>query len=211
MVKPLSRLANVLSVSLAIQTGTGFLVLLPTDSLFGPSTSDPDNAVAAIVTVLAYAGVLGIGLVAALVSAVLFLVWMFRAAMNLRFFEPNVTFQFTPALCVVWWFVPIAHLVQPYRAMKEIWSHTWADAEAGRAAPLLGFWWAIWLVSNAGDRVAMALDSNIWIGFVSSVLDAVAAIACALVVRQISTAQDERARTSTTDVLRASGITPAAG
>lgn len=59
-------------------------------------------------------------LMAMLLSAVAFLLWIYRARQNLSAFRVE-SFEFSPA-GVVWSFcIPFLNLVQPYSAVREIW------------------------------------------------------------------------------------------
>jgi hypothetical protein len=85
------------------------------------------------------------------VSAVVFLMWIYRANRNLHAVSA-APMVFTPGWSIGWYFVPIAQLVMPYRAMQEIWrmSHN------GRASnvDLLRWWWGLWLACNLAGNVA---------------------------------------------------------
>ena len=80
-------------------------------------------------------------------SAVLVLMWIHRAAFNVR--QLGATgLRFKPGWCVGWYFIPIANFWKPYQAMKEIWRATtdpanWRDQ---RRSALLPWWWLFWLL-----------------------------------------------------------------
>ena len=58
--------------------------------------------------------------------------------------------EFTPAWAVAWFFIPVANLFMPYRAMREIYraseptrfGRDWGDAEV---PPMLPLWWGTWV------------------------------------------------------------------
>ena len=89
------------------------------------------------------------------VTVISVLAWINRASGNLRGLRVEDQ-RFSPGWAVGAWFVPIVMLFRPYQIMKEVWqgSHPAGgdgDLLAWRQAPvspLLGFWWAAWLVSN---------------------------------------------------------------
>ena len=91
-----------------------------------------------------------------LTSIVLVAMWIHRAHANLT--EAGYVKQFTPGWAVGWFFVPIANLFQPFRAMRELWnlSHCEPDSPHDVAAPQLSIWWGAWIVgsvlSNFGSR-----------------------------------------------------------
>jgi hypothetical protein len=94
-------------------------------------------------------------------TAVAFGMWIHRMATNARAFtvEP---FDITPGWAVGTYIIPIINLWMPYRAMSEIWraSRNPAGWKADRAGEFLGWWWAIWLVSNIFGRVARILTDS---------------------------------------------------
>lgn len=89
-------------------------------------------------------------------SAVLVLIWIHRAAFNVR--QLGATgLRFKPGWCVGWYFIPIANLWKPYQAMKEIWRATsdpsnWQDEP--RSA-LLPWWWLFWLLYAFAGQAAV--------------------------------------------------------
>ena len=89
------------------------------------------------------------------VTAVAFLVWVYRASENAHALGfPNLKFR--PGWAVGWWFVPFANLIQPPRIMAEL------DRVADAADPAAGrdhvggiaviVWWLLILFSNGADR-----------------------------------------------------------
>ena len=79
------------------------------------------------------------------VVAIAFLMWINRASKNLSDLGASDQ-KFSPAGAVVWWFIPIAWLWQPYRVVVEIWVESHPDW----IAPPKWFpvWWGAWIVSN---------------------------------------------------------------
>ena len=83
-------------------------------------------------------------------SVIAFIAWMYRASQNLaplggyaRRYQ-----KYTPVHTIFWWFVPVAHMWQPYRVIKGIWNESHGIAEDA-SSRLLMTWWTFWLVSNA--------------------------------------------------------------
>ena len=82
-------------------------------------------------------------------TAIVFLTWTYRANRNARALGAT-EMKFTPGWSVGWFFVPIASLWKPFQVMREIWQ---TSAEPGnwqgvKTPPLLGWWWALYLVTQ---------------------------------------------------------------
>ncbi len=100
--------------------------------------------------------------------------WIYRANCNARALHAR-SMTFTPGWSVGWYFVPFACLWKPYQAMRELWKASknpqhWQDE---RANPILGWWWASWIISNilgqVSFRLSLALDDISSISFYSLV------------------------------------------
>lgn len=95
-----------------------------------------------------------------LVSAVAVSFWIHRAHENLRLFTSG-PFEFSGQSAVGWFFVPFANLVQPFRAMRELWSSSRGPADGGSGSTrLVDGWWGCFIVgglfSNVGARMVEA-------------------------------------------------------
>ncbi|MBI3437149.1 MAG: DUF4328 domain-containing protein [Proteobacteria bacterium] len=56
----------------------------------------------------------------------------------------------SPGMAVGWYFVPIASLLQPPRAVGQIWRATFRRiGQAERGSSVIGWWWMSWIVSGA--------------------------------------------------------------
>jgi hypothetical protein len=122
---------------------------------------------------------------------------------------------FTPGWAVGWWFIPIANLWKPFQAVRELWkaSH---GGDAWRTMvtwPVIGWWWASWIVSNlvtwaairggglgtgtgtSGPQITAedVISSDRW-ELVSLPLGVVAAILAIMIVRSVGRAQDDAPR-----------------
>jgi len=158
-------------------------------------SGDDENLLVAFAT-------LGLGssvVVAVVGSVVGFLMWMHRAASNLRALHPEAAFEFTPGWAVGWWFVPLANLVKPGQAMAEIAraSHVGATSGAqtaaswlGIAAPMVAMWWALWVVMSIFSRVTARIDGNTAVTIIDAGLTITTAIAAILVIRGITEDQN---------------------
>lgn len=113
--------------------------------------------------------VIAIGyLVAFVISGVMFLRWFTRAYSNLKLRTPYTDHTMT----WVWasWFVPIISAFKPFKIMSELYRRTstllseaGADLQNRHTSAVLGWWWALWLVSNvvtnASFRYSMTAES----------------------------------------------------
>lgn len=88
-------------------------------------------------------------------TAILVLSWIYRANYNARQLGAS-GMAFSPGAAVGWYFIPIAWFWKPYQAMKEIWKAS-ADPQDWKeqgGSPLLGWWWALWLIPFWGLGLA---------------------------------------------------------
>jgi len=103
-------------------------------------------------------------LVAFIVTGISFLKWIHRANSNCHGFGAQ-GMEFTPGWSVGYYFIPFINLYKPYRAMKEIWkvSTNPANWQNENGSALLGWWWALWLISGflgqASFRMSMRADT----------------------------------------------------
>ena len=89
------------------------------------------------------------------VTAAFFLVWVYRAHANVHALGFN-ELKFSPGWAVGWWFIPIFNLVQPARAMAELYRIAEArNPAAGRThiriRPVVA-WWSLLLLSSCATR-----------------------------------------------------------
>ena len=137
-------------------------------------------------------------------TAVAFIAWMYGASQNLAPLNGyDRRYQkYAPVHTIFWWFVPVAHLWQPYRVMKNIWNDTHGLAEDA-SSKLLMLWWLFWLVSNAVGWVgwwemfnpAASLEAVINTDYRTIASHAcllVAGILVVTIVLQVTRAQDRR-------------------
>ena len=153
----------------------------------------------------AVAGLSALAVLGTLVLAAIFFgIWIHRASANLRGLRRD-GLNFSPGGCVGWFYVPFANLVQPVRAMSEIWrasepggdGYEWTRA---RGTPWLGIWWGTWLLGNiVGEVSALSgneASSGAAIGLVGAVLTAVAGMALIVSMLGISRRQQQAAASS---------------
>ncbi len=94
-----------------------------------------------------------------LVTAAFFLVWVYRAHANVRVLR-FAELKFTPGWAVGWWFIPLFNLVQPARAMAELYRIAETrNPSAGRThiriRPVIA-WWSLLLISSGAARAGIA-------------------------------------------------------
>ena len=152
----------------------------------------------------------GLGtMLAVILAAVFFLVWLHRSVRNL---EPlNVEgYPYTPGWAVGWWFIPFANMVMPYLAVHRLWKASvpgfmgehWKDVPVN---PMLPVWWALWLVSNIAANVALRgfnfdrlptpaeMKFSYWSGIVSDATTLAGGLLCIVIVLQIDENQMQKA------------------
>ena len=142
-----------------------------------------------------------------IVSAIVFLVWVYRAHANLHALG-LLGLKFSPGWAVLWWFIPLANLIQPARAMAELFrtvrSHDPAAAPGAAAQRQTGIapvvvWWLLVLLANGAFRYAArqmggesleAVRHGIVVGLAGSVMFVVAGLFAIWLVYRISTDLD---------------------
>ncbi len=86
-------------------------------------------------------------------TVVCFCVWVVRASKNARALGAQ-GMQVSPGWAAGWFFVPIANLFMPFKAVSEIWKASGAtrdpDPTAWKAEPAgpVVFWWSVWILAG---------------------------------------------------------------
>lgn len=94
------------------------------------------------------AGSTGLWLLVFIATGVVWLVWQHHAQANAQHLMAR-RLTFSPGWAVGWWFVPLASLVQPFRAVRELWQTSGGpDSPEEGTWPVLVLWWAGWLGFN---------------------------------------------------------------
>jgi hypothetical protein len=91
-----------------------------------------------------------------------FAVWIYTAARNVRALGRTDLVD-SPAWCVAWFFVPIANLYRPYRAVDGVWKASDPDSgpddwDRGSSASSLKLWWVTFLAGSTLTDMAMRLE-----------------------------------------------------
>ncbi|PTA42810.1 DUF4328 domain-containing protein [Micromonospora sp. RP3T] len=152
-------------------------------------------------------------ILAVLVAATLVVIWTWRVRRNLDAFSGAAPTQ-SPAWAIAGWLVPFANFVVPARVVAEVARFSlWRR----RTPWLVPLWWAAWLVFSVGERVVAQLEEQrygrltewprseaefaTYVTFYREALAPrllpvlaclVAAISFVVLVRRISTAQQDR-------------------
>jgi hypothetical protein len=93
-------------------------------------------------------------------TVVVWLVWQYRAQANARQLTIK-KLMFSPGWAVGWWFIPIANLFQPFRAVRELWQASGStDLSEEGTWPVLVLWWAGWLGFNLFAQFARSSSPN---------------------------------------------------
>jgi len=140
------------------------------------------------------------------VTAIFFLRALSRANRNARAMGAD-GMQFTPGWCIGWFFVPFANLFKPFQAVRETWrasivtSGHWED---NPSAPILGFWWFLWIVSgilgqllfrlSLGAKTIPELQNVTSLSLISGVVDVLLGITALVMIRRLYSMQHEKYR-----------------
>lgn len=144
-------------------------------------------------------------LVGFIITGIIFLRWKYLSNRNARSFGV-VGMEFTPGWSVGWYFIPIASLLKPFQAMREMFKASNPDgAEPWHNAPhpgILPLWWALWIISNFSGQIAMRtavraesiaqLKASNAAAFVSDLIDVPLGIVAIAVVAKLTTWQSEK-------------------
>jgi len=98
---------------------------------------------------LKHAGLIDIMLkVGVVLSGLVFFTWVFRASDNSHGFGAK-RMQYSPGWAVGSWFIPIANLVWPYQAIKEVYlvSRDPKNWKKDNVVSIVEFWWIIRMLS----------------------------------------------------------------
>ena len=131
-----------------------------------------------------------------LTTVVLWSMWTYRAAQNIRVISKASYFEFTPGWAVGYYFIPILNLFRPMQAMKEIanWSIPEDDGDDRHSSEsLVHTWWIFWIFSNVAANLSIRIE---WAGatIFASGISIVSAVMAINLVRRINGGQIWRAR-----------------
>jgi hypothetical protein len=169
------------------------------------------------------------------VTAILFLVWFYRAYRNLVRAGIH-DLRFGPGWAIGGWFIPFFNFVRPKQVANDIWKASASAATVGTERryelplpALINWWWGVWILGgllgfsgNGAARHAEGIYSrtnlhneltDMWFGQAGLMVSIVAAVLAILLVRQISKLQDENfepaATRAATDAAAVAPVEPA--
>lgn len=125
-----------------------------------------------------------------LISAIIFLFWIYRASNNAHSLYPQKKFQYTPAWCVGSYFIPFMNAAWPWFAMDEIWL-----SSSNHKSNLISVWWLTFLfmnilayVKNHQTPIHTISDMQIYIVFsmLTQLCGIVSAFTAIIIVRKIN-------------------------
>ena len=154
----------------------------------------------------AVAGLLGLYFLVTVALAVVWMIWMWRAASNAQRYG-RARQRFGPGFAIGGWFIPFANLVIPGLQMADIWrgSSPADGTAAGPPAPptsLVWWWWIAFVIGRfsvlavpGGVRLGRLyrlseLDTRITLSIVGDLFVVASALLAILVVLRITAAQE---------------------
>lgn len=153
--------------------------------------------------ILVRLSLLGVGLL----TAILFLIWIYRAYKNLVALGPS-DLKYSPGWAIGGFFVPFLNLVRPYQVVMEIWRSSAPEVRGSFGAAwkhegsslFIGLWWGAWLISRTLDSMGAFMVFGARIGdqlsvatrfrLVTDVTSIVSAALAIMVVLKINTRQE---------------------
>jgi hypothetical protein len=105
--------------------------------------------------------VLGVGQAfVAILTGIAFLMWLHGSYRALALTGSRTT-DVTPGWAVGYWFIPFLNCVRPYQVVRRLWQRSQCgnalvDVAAEPAPPLLGAWWATYLLSSFFSVIAIS-------------------------------------------------------
>lgn len=140
-----------------------------------------------------------------IITAIAFLTWIYRANTNCHGFGA-LGMKYSPGWSIGYFFIPFLNLYRPYQAMKEIWkvSNNPSDWQNEKTSPLLGWWWALWLISNflgyvsfrmaASADTISSLQASTTVSIMSDIIDMPLNIVAVLLVTAVFARQENLVR-----------------
>ncbi|MBP2330518.1 hypothetical protein JOF56_010903 [Kibdelosporangium banguiense] len=133
-----------------------------------------------------------------LVAGIAFLMWMWRAYNNAKFFGGAASQRLTQGWVVFGWMLPVVNFWFPYRMMSDIWRAS-PPVRLTRTAPILGIWWAAYLGATVIGLVLRFyrepdiddLGTYLSLSVAGTVLSCAAGVLIYLIINQITVWQNE--------------------
>ncbi len=159
----------------------------------------------------------------ALITGVVFITWMWRAAKNNEALGRERA-RFGPGWAIGGWLIPIANFVIPVLMMQDLWRGSNSTIprgdtrwKIGDRSALIGWWWGLAIASRflnavgngVGDSPVLDdVRSGVSVQVVGNAMSIAAAVLAILVVHQLSRRQDECLRVQNEQWAQPSGIVP---
>lgn len=178
---------------------TPVLLRSPNGIGVSPSRLTPSDGLLILVRI----SLLGIGLL----TAVLFLIWIYRAHKNLRALGA-FDLKYSPGWAIGGFFVPFLNLVRPYQVVMEIWRSSAPEVMGSFGAVwkhegsslFIALWWGAWLFSRTLDSMGSFMILGAGIGdqlsvgtrfrLVTDVMSILSAALAMMVVLKINARQE---------------------
>ena len=149
-------------------------------------------------------------IVVLLITAVVFLMWVYRVRKNLSALGAT-NLKHSPRWAVAAFLVPIVNLSRPVSVMQEVWKasdpHAVEDGswQKARSPRLVELWWGLFAAaemidgfvartSMRGEQSISSLTAFSWVSLVTDLMELVAAALAILVVRAIDARQEAKHR-----------------
>ena len=185
-------------VSVVSMVAGALELIFPT---FDPEAEIQDNPGGLGITLL-LAGLGVLQILIYIVTVICFLRWLYRSYKNLESFAiPTGSISYSAGWAVGSFFIPFVNLVVPYRAIKELWRNSAANALLRNASPPAYFplWWLFWLLAGFASRIYYRISFREDIsreviaigGVLGAALTTIAAIFAVVVVEEITRRQEE--------------------
>lgn len=195
-----ARIVEILLIVGAITTGLS--LLLEALSLLSPAPLEDqelsENLMGTVILVAAFMLTI-FDVIIYLVTVVFFLIWLYRAYDNIRAFDPWSRLNYSPGFVVGSFFIPIANLFVPYRAVKELWQKSRGPNEAILSEPTpasFPLWWLFWLSASFAGNISFRVTFSENVPLSTATMVAIVAhalfIAAAVFVYQVVDSIDKR-------------------
>jgi hypothetical protein len=141
------------------------------------------------------------GLVVVIATALLFLAWLSRSVENVPPLRGGTPKE-SPRASIIWWFIPFASFVMPYRVVADLYRRMLSTARPGDASvAIVVIWWLCFLGQGLLGRLSSllpvttlaALRESVSLSLASSTVELTAAVLAIVVVRRIQHGADRRA------------------
>jgi hypothetical protein len=162
----------------------------------------------------------GLQLLAFIVTAIVWLVWLSRAYSNLGAVGTRKS-RFTPGWAVGYWFVPFVNFVRPYQITLDLWQRSERlnvdDSVTNLPRPaIISWWWGVYLLTAFAGRMfaSLARDTKslpelISVTLLGMVVDAIGIVAALLAVAVVRGIDERQQRfTDPSAVLLATASPP---